>query len=74
MNGDDACIRTALPENGTEPADPDPDMSVKAIGLSLYVAVFITPNDFGIAVVFPGLKACQISTLGEEPFAPLLAE
>jgi hypothetical protein len=33
MNGDDACNRTALPENGTEPADPDEDRSVKAIGL-----------------------------------------
>jgi hypothetical protein len=69
VNGDFACNRTALPENGTEPADPDGDMSVKAIGLLLYVAIFITPNDVGIAVLFPGLKACQIST-----FAPLLAE
>ena len=69
MNGDDACNRTALPANGTEPADPDEDRSVKAIGILLNVAVFITPNDDGIAVLFPGLKVCQISTLGQ-PFAP----
>jgi hypothetical protein len=31
VNGDDACNRTALPENGTEPEDPDGDMSVNAI-------------------------------------------
>jgi hypothetical protein len=44
-------------------------MSVIAMGLPLYVEALITPNDFGIDVVFPGWKACQIST-----FAPLLAE
>ena len=40
MNGDDACNRTALPENGTEPEDPDEDRSVKAIGLPLYLEIF----------------------------------
>jgi hypothetical protein len=31
VNGLDECNRTALPENGTEPEDPDGDISVKAI-------------------------------------------
>ncbi len=68
MNGEVACNKIALPENGTDPEPPLGLKSTIATGLPWYSDVFIEPNSFGIADELPGLKSFHTST-----FAPLLA-